>query len=95
MGVAALAAAWPVLLAVLLLDATGRRRLQAGRRWQGYGILLAVSGVPACAFSEASGWPVAQLPVTRHVMDAAILSGVGLLAIALAIQFRTGLQRER
>lgn len=91
----ALAAGWLILLVVLLMDAARRRRLSASRRWQGYGTVLAVSGVLASAFSEASGWPVAQLPVTHHVIDAAILSGVGLLAIGLAIQYRAGLQRER
>lgn len=95
MGVAALAAAWLVLLAMLLMDAAGRRRLQVGRRWQGYGILLGVSAVLVSACSEAGGLPAARLRLAHDVMDAGVLSGVALLVIGLAVQFRTRLQRER
>lgn len=95
MGVAALADGWLVLLAVLLMDAAGFRPSQAGRRWQGYCILLGVSGVLASACAEAGGWPVARLPVAHDVMDAGVLSGVALLVIGLGVQFRTRLQRER
>jgi multisubunit Na+/H+ antiporter MnhG subunit len=88
MGVAVLAAGLMVLLAALVMDAAGFRRLHAGRRWQGYGVLLAVSGVLVCACAEARDWPVARLRVVHAVMGAGVLAGVALLAVGLVIQFR-------
>jgi hypothetical protein len=87
-GVAALAVGLMFLLASLVMDATGFRRMHAGGRWPGYGFLLAVSGLLVSAHAEARGWPVAALRVVHDVMAAGVLSGVALLAIGLVIQFK-------
>jgi hypothetical protein len=95
MGVAALAVGLMFLLAALVMDAAGFRRLHAGGRWQGYGMLLASSGVLVSAFAEARDWPVARLRVVHAVMSAGVLSGVAFLAVGLVIQFRVRSQGGR
>jgi hypothetical protein len=75
------------LLGALVMDAAGFRRLHAGGPWQGYGMLLASSGVLVSAFAEARDWPVARLRVVHAVMSAGVLSGVAFLAVGLVIQF--------
>ncbi len=94
-GVAALAVGLMFLLASLVLDAAGFRRLHAGGRWQGYGMLLALSGVLVSACGQARDWPVPRLREVHAVMSAGVLSGVALLAIGLTIQFRVRSQGGR
>jgi len=62
-GVVAIAAAWLIGLAVLVLDVTGRWRRGAHFRWQGSGLLLGLSVVLLDSLAELSGWPEGQ----RHL----------------------------
>lgn len=87
----ALAAGWLAVLAVLLLDRAGIRRLRGtGRRWQGGGILLITSGLVISGMAALRDWP----PVTAHrthlVMLVLVVAGIAILIAGLGIQARSG-----
>jgi hypothetical protein len=86
-----LAAGCLAVLAVLLLDMAGIRRMPgAGRRWQGAGILLSTSGVMISSLAALRGWP----PVTVHrihlVMLVFVVAGTAILIVGLGIRGRSG-----
>ena len=87
-GLVALCAGWIGVVAVLILDLAGVRRAGVGRRWQGYGLLLIVTGMLARAFAAERSWPTASLRGVDVVMLACILPGLVFLVAGLGIQFR-------
>ena len=91
---APLAVSLVVVLLVLLTNRTGAKRLQAGRRWQGYGIALELTGILSSALAEDRGWRAGRLQLVRHATDACVLAGVALLTIGLVIQFRVRVPRD-
>jgi hypothetical protein len=88
MALGAVAAGLVVVVVLLLRDLLGFKRLPAGRRWQGYGILLELAGILLSAFAEQRGWPIARLRELHSTTLASVLVGTAVLATGLAIQFR-------
>ena len=92
----AVAAGWVAVLASLLLDFLGIRRLHgSGRRWQGCGILLATSGIFVDALTEARAWPPSQLRDVHVAMLPVVLAGLVVLLVGLTIQARAAVRSPK
>jgi len=87
-GVVVLAAAWLLVLAVLVLDLTGLWRRGAYFRWQGAGVLLINGVVLASAFAEFRGWPASRLHVLRMATFPLMLPGFALLLTGILVYGR-------
>ena len=85
-----LTAGWLVVIAVLVLDMAGIRRLGgAGRRWQGAGILLSTSGIMISSWAALRGWPPDGLRRIHPVTVVFVLAGTVILIAGLGIQARS------
>ena len=87
-GVVALAAAWLLTVAVLVLDLTGRWRRGTYFRWQVVGILLGIGAALTSAFAQLRGWPAGQLHGLRMIADPVIVAGAALVVVAASAQLR-------
>ena len=87
-GVVALAAAWLLTVALLVLDLIGRMRRGTYFRWQGVGTLLAIGAMLTSAFAELRGWPAGQLYRLRMIADPVIVAGAALVIVAASVPFR-------
>jgi hypothetical protein len=89
-----LAVAWLVVVAVLVLDLTGRWRRGAGFRWQAVGLLLGLGAVLTSAVARLRGWPDGQLHGLLMITDPATVAGAVLVLVGAFVQLRT-LRRGR
>jgi hypothetical protein len=89
-------AGWVAVLASLLLDFLGIRRLPgSGRRWQACGILLSTSGIFVDALTEARAWPPSQLRDVHVAMLPVVLAGLVVLLVGLTIQARSAVRSPK
>jgi len=86
--VVVLAAAWLLILAMLVLDLTGPRRRGAYFRWQGAGLLLMFGVVLTSTFAEFRGWPASRLHVLRMITFPLALPGFALVLIGVFVHVR-------
>lgn len=84
----AVAAAWLLILVLLLLDLTGLRRRGRSLHWQASGLLLALGGVIVSGFAGDRRWPLSRLHEVRLVTFPLIVGGVALLCAGVLAQAR-------
>jgi hypothetical protein len=86
--VVVIAAAWLLILAVLVLDLTGVWRRGTYFRWQGAGLLLMLGVVLISMFAESRGWPASRLHVLRMITFPLALPGFALVLIGVFAHVR-------
>jgi len=82
------AAPFLVVLAVLVLDVTGRVRRAPYFRWQGAGLLLMFGVLFATQLAEDRGWPSSRLNALHSIEMPVILAGIALLSVGLLVYAR-------
>jgi hypothetical protein len=87
--VVVLAASWLTILARLVLDLTGLRRLGAYDRWPGTALLLINGVVLTTLFAELRGWPNSRLGILRLILLPIMLAGLALLGFSIRVRAKT------
>ncbi len=88
-----LAVAWVSVLARMAFDRLGIKPLPAGRRLQGYGILLCTTGPLIDASTEVGGWSQDRY-IANMVVLPLVLAGLAILVGGLVRERRERTQRR-
>ena len=91
----AVGAGFCAVLTLLSLDLLGIRQLRAGRRWQGFGILLTMAGILVSLVAEARGSSLSRLRGVHAAVLPVVLAGVLVLVVGLGIQMRSAVRTAK
>jgi hypothetical protein len=90
----AIAATFLIVLAVLVLDVTGRVRRAPYFRWQGAGLLLMFGVMFATQLAEDRGWPSSRLHALHSIEMPVILAGIAFVGVGLLVFARERGRRD-